>query len=208
MNRKRMRTVYVLVATFAVSALVGCGGKEPTPATSETANVQVLSANPEPSRDRPVLEPPERLAAMDDPGKDGAIAAGEYLYRLSIYAAASGDTAEFENLSDEDCMKCADFVVQVNSLYESGGYWTSMPEVTIRDSRYLQFEEYPDHHVAILEVSTKSYRYVDGEGELHFANADAKIVAFIVTYSDGWVLVGIMDLPNEVSLESFDNEEQ
>ncbi len=141
MTRWQMRMVCVSSAVGVLVGLSGCGDKEPIPSASETANVQVLSANPEPSRDRPVLEPPEPPAALDDPGHDGAVAAAEYFYRLSVYAAASGDTTELEAVSGEECASCSDYVARIKNFYDSGGYWTTMPEIEVYDSNDLQREE-------------------------------------------------------------------
>ena len=208
MTRWQMRMMCISSAVGVLVGLSGCGDKEPMPSASETANVQVLSANPEPLRDRPVLEPPEPPVALDDPGHDGAVAAAEYFYRLSVYAAASGDTTELEAVSGEECASCSDYVARIKNFYDSGGYWTTMPEIEVYDSNDLQREESPNRHVVVLDFLIKSYRYVSGDGELHSVNADVKIMAFAVTYSDRWVLGAVEDLPDARSVDSIRLKEQ
>lgn len=208
MRRWLIRAAVAVGAVVAVLDLGGCSSERPAPSVTATASAQVLSATQEPSRERVVVDLPERPVAVDEPSEEGAVAAAEYFFRLTVYAAASGDTTELEAISGESCEDCAAYVARVKSFQESGGYWTSMPEVVIYDSVSFPFdgdqlEQDLDQFLVVLDIRKSGYQFVNGDGGTGSGSPESRILALLITYSDGWVIEGIGDVPGASSVDSI-----
>ncbi len=94
-----------LGAVLIAVGLSGCGEGNTKPTPSPTASVKELNASESPSEtptpeQKPTppvdVDPPERPAAMDNADEAGAVAAAEYYLRLTVYAAATGDTSNLK----------------------------------------------------------------------------------------------------------------
>lgn len=207
-----MRAAVAVGAIVAVLDLGGCSSERAAPSVTAMASAQVLSATKEPSRERVVVDPPERPVAADEPSEEGAAAAAEYFFRLTVYAAASGDMTELEAISGESCEDCAAYVDRVKSFQDSGGYWTSIPEVVIYDSVSFPFdgdqlEQDLDQFLVVLDIRKSGYQFVNGDGGTGSGSPESRILALLVTYSDGWVVGGLGDVPGASSVDSLSLKE-
>ncbi len=187
-----------LALVVAVSGCVSETEGDPSPSTVSASTGGAPSSRPT------GIEPPERPAAMDNADEAGAVAAAEYFLRLTVYAAASGDTSELEAMSGEDCKGCKSYISSVNELYDQGGWWTSMPEVTIHQSQQWLVQDNPSRFQVELAVQKDSYEFHGGDGRAETAPAEKLIVAFIVTFSDSWTI----DTVEASSSESFRESEE
>lgn len=118
-----MGAVVVLAAL-----LTGCTGEptaEPSPTRTATASP---TASPTPT---PTSTPePERPAAMDDPGVDGAVAAATYFLSLYPYVYNTGDLTAWKALSHPECVFCASVMTNVDEMHSKGNHQVG-PTVTV-----------------------------------------------------------------------------
>jgi hypothetical protein len=113
----------LLLAGCTTPTTPGGTGQSPTPeATVEAAPSP--SASPITSPE-PVVIAPQRPAAMDDDGYEGAAAAAEYFLTLDDYIMKTGDTAEFEAMSHKTCDYCTKRLEQAREIADAGHVWTS-----------------------------------------------------------------------------------
>ncbi|MFS0701529.1 DUF6318 family protein [Cellulomonas sp. 179-A 4D5 NHS] len=98
--------------------LTACTGEpaaEPTPTRSVSATAPV-----EPSPTPTTTREPERPAAMEDPGVDGAAAAATYFLSLYPYVYNTGDLTAWKALSHPECVFCASVVSGVGEMQAAG----------------------------------------------------------------------------------------
>ncbi|WP_140399986.1 DUF6318 family protein [Aeromicrobium sp. PE09-221] len=99
-----------MVLPVLAVALMGCSGQpEPSEETVTPTPEITVPAMPE-------------LAADDSPA--GAEAFARHYIEVLNYSALTGDTAELENLSADDCTGCAKYIELYRSTYQNGGFFT------------------------------------------------------------------------------------
>ena len=186
--RERTGFRAVLGVLALLLGISGCtSSDDPTTSPSSTASGPAsTSTTVEPSSRPTNIEPPARPPAMDNPDEAGAIAAAEYFLRLTVYAAATGDTAELEAMSGEGCKGCSSYISSVNDLYDQGGWWTSVPEVTISSESSRSTDQAPNQFQVELDATKEGYEYFNGEGELRSVDPESVVMGFVVTYANGW----------------------
>ena len=194
---KRSIAGVALIGVLVTGGLSGCDGIGTDPTPSQTASVRTLGAStllsetPTPGQQPTGLldvDPPERPAAMDNADEAGAVAAAEYYLRLTVYAAATGDTTELEAMSGVDCAGCKNYISSVKDLYANGGWWTDMPEVTVEKSASRPIVNAINQYQVELAAVKSSYEYYDREGNLIAVDDESAIMGFIVTDSNSWVV--------------------
>ena len=97
----------------------------PTPPVATTAaapNELPTTPEPVPAPARAKPSKPKRPPEMDRPDALGAMATAGYFLDLYGYAIESGDTAQLEELSTDDCGFCRKTVAQINATYVAGGW--------------------------------------------------------------------------------------
>jgi hypothetical protein len=128
---RRRATRLVLVGTVAVGLLLaactGAPSEAPTPSRSAT-----VSPSPEPSATPTTTAEPERPAAMDDAGVDGAVAAATYFLSLFPYVYESGDLTAWKAMSHPECVFCASVVSSAEEMHTKGNHQQG-PSVTIEE---------------------------------------------------------------------------
>ncbi len=98
-----MRRHLAYAAGAAVLALAGCGGDDPTPQVADPTPTASVSASPSASA---AVE----KEAWEKKTEAGAIAFAKRWVRLFDEAKSSGDTAELEAVSSDDCKTCQNFI--------------------------------------------------------------------------------------------------
>ena len=185
-----------LGAVLIAVGLSGCGEGNTKPTPSPTASVKELNASESPSEtptpeQKPTppvdVDPPERPAAMDNANEAGAVAAAEYYLRLTVYAAATGDTSELETMSDEGCKFCDNYISSVNELHGDGG-WAAVSVVETSDMQVWTLEDQANTYQVELWAERGPYDYFSGSGEVVLHDRESTGIAFVISTEDGWKL--------------------
>ncbi len=209
---KRSITGVMLGVVLVMGSLTGCGGDDAKPTSSPTKSVPVLSASPSPSVGQqptgPIdVDPPERPAAMDNADEAGAVAAAEYFLRLTVYASATGDTTELEAMSGDECKSCQKYISSVKSLYERGGWWTSMPEISLSESQQWIHSEEPLQYQVEFEAKKDEYEYYNAEGELKHTDKEHAVFAVILMFDDSWTISAVRSVSPEEAAQASSTEQ-
>ena len=107
-----------------VLVLCACTATPPSPLPS-SSEVPAASATPTPR----LISPPERPAAMDVPGADGAAAAATHFLDLYEYSYGSLDSTAFAAMSSPECVFCRSVIddvaeMELNNHTTTGGDYT------------------------------------------------------------------------------------
>jgi hypothetical protein len=106
--RARRRPTLAAAGVVVLAVVLGACTGEPSvtdPVPVASASSPVASASPTPSQ---AATAPAWDATMDQVTVDGALAVGKYFLELFTYVSATGDTTEWDRLSDPACGYCAD----------------------------------------------------------------------------------------------------
>ncbi|KSW29500.1 hypothetical protein ATM99_07770 [Cellulomonas sp. B6] len=122
---------------------------------------------------------------MSEATADGAAAAGVYFLRLHYYMFATGDTAEWEQLSSPDCGFCERRLSAATTMHQTGNHTESDP-VGIDDAtgiEILPFESYS----ATFRMREPASREVTSSGDIASSSGGGLYdVLVALTWSDGW----------------------
>lgn len=183
-----------LIAVLVTGGLSGCGGSGTDPIPSPATSVKELGVSESPSEtpsagQQPTglldVDPPERPAAMDNADEAGAVAAAEYYLRLTVYAAASGDTSELEAMSGEECEFCGNYISSVKELHGNGG-WASASTVTVSNAQVWRLENQVNTYQVELSAEKLPYDYFSGSGQVTLHDKEFTGMAFVVSEQNGW----------------------
>ncbi|MFT3942713.1 MAG: DUF6318 family protein [Ancrocorticia sp.] len=196
---KRSVAGMALGAVVVLGGLTGCGGDDVKLSPSASASVPVLSASPgvgasvAPSPGQkptgPIdVDPPERPAAMDNADEAGAVAAAEYYLRLTVYAAATGDTTELEAMSGEGCKFCENYISSVNELHGDGG-WAEPASVSTSLLDVWKSQESSGQFRVDIEATRTSYTFSTNGRDLSNAEGEQLTIGFLLEPSAGhWIV--------------------
>ncbi|MFE7407284.1 DUF6318 family protein [Isoptericola sp. NPDC057559] len=190
MTRTRAILAATSIAAAAALLVAGCDGDEPAkPSPEPTAT----SAGPEPSPSvSSVVVAPERPQAMDNDGPAGAEAAAVYFLELDDYIMKTGDTAEWEAMSQKSCEYCANRLKQAEEIASKGYRWNSKPTSARVTHTYEQ-----DSSTGIwpidVEVAQGAVTLTDSNDKVLYDEDAIKIdLSLEVTrMDDRWVMVGV-----------------
>ena len=205
----------MLWALAGLLVLVGCtpaeGEETPTPTVSDGASEATepaadeagdddASGGEDPSEEPPPppeVEAPERPAEMNEETVDGAIAAATYFMELYPYIYATGDLAEWDELSDDGCEFCDNSRELALDLTEGGGYATGGEvEIFSADGG----GPYDDDVFAVqlgIHFAPSTFVYADGVREDH-GEAERPDFRLSMLWRDGaWVVLGVLADPSE-----------
>jgi hypothetical protein len=164
-------------------------GSSPSPSPSSLSSLPSASVSGE-------VVKPVRPALLDDPSYLGAEAAVVYFLELDSYMQATGDTAEWEAMSQDTCEYCASRLDQAREIAERGDIFTGGEiEVTVLHT-YSQDAAtgiWPID-VQIIEQPTlitdaDGGALLEGDGKTYDRRAE------VVWLNDQWVMHGIANLP-------------
>lgn len=192
--------------TFGAAALValllaGCTTPDPTP--TDPGSTAQATSSPAPSAAEsspaasptPVVVAPERPAAMDDDGAEGAAAAAQYFKLLDPYIMKTNDTGEWKTMSHKECDTCANRLEQAQEIARAGDTFTG-GETTAEVLHIYEQDSVTGIWPIDVEVTTDEVTITDPAGEVVFA--DEKIthsVRMEMAQSGGhWVVVGIASI--------------
>ncbi|WP_402373950.1 MULTISPECIES: DUF6318 family protein [Isoptericola] len=193
--------------TFGAAALValllaGCTTPDPTP--TDPGSTAQAPSSPAPSATEsspaasptPVVIAPERPAAMDDEGYQGAEAAAKYFLSLDDYMMKTGDTAEWEAMSHKKCTFCAERLEQARTIADEGQNWSGGENAVQILHTYEQ-----DRPTGIwpidIEVTVEPTRVTDPSGKETYVSDEvvAERRLEVVHRGDEWKVVDLFAMP-------------
>jgi len=193
----QMRTQGVrATATVLVAGLLltGCTG-DPAPVATTTQASATAAPTPSPTP-TPTLDttvPPERPEAMATPSPEGAAAAASYFISLYPYVYATGDLAEWDQLSAGGCAFCdstragATRVSQGKGRVEGG-------EITITDAVGTEIEAEHWYSAKVTATEAPSSE-VDMNGiALSASEGGRYLFTVALTFVDGRWTVDAVDV--------------
>ncbi|GAA1984125.1 hypothetical protein GCM10009718_21840 [Isoptericola halotolerans] len=193
------RPVPALSAVALVALLlVGCTGPEPAtdPGTTAEAapspSVSAAESSPAPSP-TPVVVAPERPAAMDDDGYEGAEAAAVYFLSLDDYIMKTGDTTEWEAMSHPECSTCSKRLEQAQHIAQNGDTFTG-GEMSANILHTYEQDEATGIWPLDIKVSVEPVVITDQAGDQVFADdaVEAEQRFEVLRQRDQWVIVNIV----------------
>jgi hypothetical protein len=192
MTRTRAILAATSIAAAAALLVAGCGGDEPakpSPEPTATSAGPESSSSPSPTA---TVAAPERPQALDDDGPAGAEAAAVYFLELDDYIMKTGDTAEWEAMSQKSCEYCANRLKQAEEIASKGYRWNSKPTSARVTHTYEQ-----DSSTGIwpidVEVAQGAVTLTDSNDNVLYDEDAIKIdLSLEVTrMDDRWVMVGV-----------------
>ncbi|WP_402467593.1 DUF6318 family protein [Isoptericola aurantiacus] len=187
--------------------LTGCTDPEPQAEPGTTAEATSAapvpsgsgSPDPSPADDQgPVVVAPERPAAMDDTGYQGAEAAAEYFPRLDSYMMKTNDTSAWKKMSHRRCSTCLARLEQANEIAEAGYKFTGGKTTTRAVHIYEQDSATGIWPVDVKVVIEPVVIYDDSGNEAFKQDRVTDKQRIEVAQHRGhWVILGISDLDNK-----------
>lgn len=159
------------LAVMALVLLTACGG-DPEP------------REPAPS---PTVTPPEMPAQANEESDEGAAAFMNHFVRTLNYASATGQVAELERLSAEECITCQNYITLYADTYRKGGYFRDSPW----DLSEIDIERHPDEVVGFAQVTAPAGVYrTDPEAEEKTGQSEDFSAVLVAQWtSDSWHLI-------------------
>lgn len=164
-------------------------------ATPDQAPSVSRAASASPS---PTAQKPERPAAMDRDDGEGAAAAAEYFIELYPYIMATGDTAEFEAMSHEECGFCSQSLGDARRLMKLdqryiGGKSSSHILDTYEQDGLTGI--YPFDVQVVQEVST--IEDLDGNVVSSLEASKSRLRIEVGREDTDWIIVEVASAPKE-----------
>lgn len=192
------RTLGVVVAAAAVLGVASCDDGTPVtePPTETPSAAATATASPSPTK--PSVEKPERPAAMDDDGPAGAEAAAKYFLELDPYVQATGDTAEWERMSHQECATCAARLKQAQEIAAGGYVWVGGVTTVGIVHTYAKdavLEAWPID----VRVHVEAAKVTDPSGNVVFQSdvTDHQRRIEVGRRDGSWIIIGIAAPPEE-----------
>ncbi len=182
-------------AALTALLLAGCTTSEPAPTEPGTTAEATSSPSPSPveSSPAPVVIAPERPAEMDDDGYQGAEAAAKYFLSLDDHMMKTGDTAEWEAMSHEECSTCTKRLEQARTIAENGDEFHG-GEMTVEILHTYEQDEPTGIWPIDISVEVEPVTITNQEGDEVFSE-DAVVAEqrIEVTHQrDRWVIVNVV----------------
>jgi hypothetical protein len=193
------------VIGVATLLLAGCTspdepGETGPSATSAAESSTEPSASPSPSpspsqEPEPVVVAPQRPAAMDDDGYQGAAAAAEYFLELDDYIMKTNDTAEWEAMSHEKCTTCAARLHQAQNIAKNADVFEG-GKVSTRILHSYEQDGPTGIWPIDVEISVAPVSITDSAGKVLYSakKSVAKERIEVVREDDRWIIVNIADV--------------
>ena len=185
--RERAGRTAVGAATLGLLIAACSGDVEPLETSAAGTHAVEESPTPTPSTaaTSDATDPPERPAEMSTPSAEGAAAAASYFVSLYPYVFATGDLAEWNAMSADDCKYCLNTRASVEDQLARGvrGDGSEISVLSATGSELTAGQTYAAdveiRQSPSFEVSADGVRHPDGDGgrfKLHLA----------LLWRDGW----------------------
>ncbi|MFE6968391.1 DUF6318 family protein [Isoptericola sp. NPDC057653] len=196
MTRTRAILAATSIAAAAVLLVAGCDGDEaakPSPEPTATSAGPESSPSPSPTA---TVAAPERPQALDDDGPAGAEAAAVYFLELDDYIMKTGDTAEWEAMSQKSCEYCANRLDQANEIAERGDVFSG-GEAEVRVTHTYAQDQATGLWPLDVTVSEAPTTITDSNGKQLFEQGATRSESRVeVSQKNGrWVIVNVAEKP-------------
>ena len=133
--------------------------------------------------------PPERPENLGEDSLEAAVAAAVYFLKLYRHAFVTGDTKDFEAMSEQRCVFCNSVISNVKKIHDSGG-WADPWDITVTTTRV--YEQNPGYDYIHVEIDTQwaegtSY---DGDGTPKTIDSGDFTLIIAMRYVNGSWVVG------------------
>lgn len=186
LRRRGLARVAVGGAVVLAALLTACTGEpaaEPTPRRSASTTPTV-----EPTPTATTTPAPERPAAMDDPGVDGAVAAATYFVDLYGYVGG-GDLTAWNSLSHPECTFCTGVSAEVEQM-SALGHRQEGPQITVNSTEPTEVTPGEFYSVELL-VTQGPWREIDANGavvEERTETVDATLLIVVIREAGQWLV--------------------
>ncbi|WP_407320430.1 DUF6318 family protein [Isoptericola halotolerans] len=194
------------LGALALVALLLTGCTQPAPAPTGPGTTAEATSSPSPSvtesspapSPTPVVVAPERPAAMNDDGHEGAEAAAKYFQLLDPYMMKTGDTAEWEAMSHKECSTCSNRLEQARTIAENGDVFEG-GETTVRVLHTYEQDEPTGGWPLDVEVNTAAVTITapDGTVAAEFDEDQGRVRMELAHRNGQWYILGIAPLKEE-----------
>ncbi|TQL02062.1 hypothetical protein FBY24_1131 [Cellulomonas sp. SLBN-39] len=177
-------------AALLLAALTACSPSTTTPPAATTAAAsqaptETATSTAEPSDATTVA--PERPEAMATPSADGAAAAASYFLQLYPYLHATGDLAEWKEMSADDCQFCNNVINDVEQIFAEGNRGSGS-EVSVIASKGVEISA-QDSYSATIELTQGTSYIVQENGDREPSGEFGEYsMYFALWWRDGWVV--------------------
>ena len=194
------------LGALALVALLLTGCTQPAPAPTDPGTTAEVTSSPSPSvaesspapSPTPVVVAPERPAAMDDDGYEGAQAGAKYFQLLDPYMMKTGDTAEWEAMSHKECSTCSNRLEQARTIAENGDVFEG-GETTVRVLHTYEQDEPTGMWPLDVRVTTEEVTIFDPQREpvAEFDRVEYDVRMEMALRDGQWLVVGVAPLDEE-----------
>ena len=133
--------------------------------------------------------PPERPENLGEDSLEAAVAAAVYFLKLYRHAFVTGDTKDFEAMSEQRCVFCNSVIDDAKKIHDSGG-WADPWDSTVTAVRvYEQNPGYDYIHVEIDMQWAEGTSY-DGDGTPKTTDSGDFTLIIAMRYVNGSWVVG------------------
>ena len=138
--------------------------------------------------------PPDKPENLGEDSLEAAVAAAVYFLKLYRYAAVTGDTKDFEAMSEQRCVFCNSVISNVKKIHDSGGWADPWEQTFEKVEAYPLNPGYEYHQVDVTlhsgDISTHHGDGSDGKN----SPAETNLVRIAMRYHDGTWTVGDVEV--------------
>ena len=139
--------------------------------------------------------PPERPENLGEDSLEAAVAAAVYFLKLYQYAFVTGDTKDFEAMSEQRCVFCNNIIDKVTRLHQEGGWADPWEQTAEKVEAYPLNPGYEYHQVDVTISSGESLTY-SGDPVTSSVNEaiSQERLRIAIRYADGRWTVGEVEV--------------
>ena len=136
--------------------------------------------------------PPERPENLGEDSLEAAAAAAVYFLKLYRYAAVTGDTKDFEAMSEQQCKFCAGLVDKTTRLHQEGGWADPWEQTAEKVEAYPLNPGYEYHQVDVTLFMGDITTCEGNSPDTKTTPAETEKLHVALRYHDGtWTVGGV-----------------
>ena len=136
--------------------------------------------------------PPDKPENLGEDSLEAAAAAAVYFFSLYRYAAVTGDTKDFEAMSEQRCKFCADLVDKTTRLHQEGGWADPWEQTAEKVEAYPLNPGYEYHQVDVTLFMGDITTCEGNSPDTKTTPAETEKLHVALRYHDGtWTVGGV-----------------